>query len=118
MDVKSILKPLKHFKLTQEDKLIGMRSPPISLFCFDRIVIDEYTYLEDHQISAISLLRAPNRWVLSGTPELVDFADLKCLAALINVNLGIDHDASIALQKSSIKNVQKERTGIRRMSVS
>lgn len=103
---------LKPFGLTEEGKLLGMKSPPIQLFNFHRIVIDEYTYLEDPDVHAISSLRATNRWVLSGTPKMVDFADIKLLAGLIKVNLGVDDDAPIALQKSSIDKIQGSRTGM------
>lgn len=104
------------FKLTQEEKLLGMMSPPLHLFRFHRIVVDEYTYLRNLHVNAISFLRAPYRWVLSGTPNLApnlaDFADVKLLAGLLKVNLGVDHDASLTLQKSRLANVENNRTGM------
>ena len=105
---------LDPFCLTQAGKLLGMKSPPLNLFHFHRIVIDEYTYLdEDSLVHAISVLRASNRWVLSGTPKVAGFADIKHLAGLLKVNLGVDHDASIAPQKT--RGNKNSRTGMSRV---
>jgi hypothetical protein len=101
---------LKTFSLTQSGKLLGLKGPPIQLFNFHRIVIDEYTYLTDQDLKAISSLRATNRWVLSGTPKMVDFAEIKLLAGLLQVNLGVDDDAPNALQRSSIAQIRGNRT--------
>lgn len=101
---------LKTFSLTQGGKLLGMKCPPLQLFNFHRIVIDEYTYLTDQELKAISSLRATNRWVLSGTPNMVDFAEIKLLASLLKVNLGVDDDAPNALKKSSIAQIRGNRT--------
>lgn len=106
---------LKPFKLTQAGQLAGMKAPPIHLFNFHRIVIDEYTYLTDSESHSISCLRATNRWVLSGTPKLGDFADIKFLAGLLHVDLGVDDDSPIALQQSSVDKIRKGRTGMRSM---
>lgn len=103
---------MKPFRLTQEDKLFGMMSPPLNLFRFHRIVVDEYTYLRNLHVNATSVFRAPYRWVLSGTPNLADFADIKLLAGFLKVNLGVDHDASLALQKSRAAKIHNSRTGI------
>lgn len=107
---------LKPFQLTQEGKLQGMKCPPLSLFRFHRIVLDEYTYLQGLHVHSISSFRARYRWVLSGTPNMADFADVKLLAGLLNVNLGVDHDASTKLQKSSIAKIQNSRTGMNSVS--
>lgn len=121
VDMVSILGYLKHFGSTQEGKLLGMKCPPINLFRFHRIVIDEYTYLvdskvhDDSRVHAISFLRAPNRWVLSGTPAMVGFEDIKFLAGLIKVNLGVDHGASVALQATSFTEIKKSPTGMSRI---
>jgi hypothetical protein len=92
---------------------MGLKGAPIQLFRFHRIVVDEYTYLDDADFQAICSLRATHRWVLSGTPKLVDFADVKFLAALLKVNLGVDDDAPTALQKSNIDKIRGSRTGMK-----
>lgn len=103
---------LKAFKLTQDGKLKGMKCPLIHLFNFHRIVVDEYTYLEDSDLHSISCLRSTNRWVLSGTPRMVDFVDIKLLAGLLKVDLGVDDVSPIAVQESSLNKIRKAQTGM------
>jgi hypothetical protein len=107
----------KIFKIVEPGGLMGLKGPPIQLFHFHRIVVDEYTYLDDADFQAICSLRATHRWVLSGTPKLVDFADVKFLAALLKVNLGVDDDAPTALQRSNIEKIRGSRTGMKYHSV-
>ena len=45
---------MRLFRLTQKEKLAGMMSPPLHLFRFHRIVVDEYTYLRNLHVNAIS----------------------------------------------------------------
>lgn len=47
------------------------------LHSFNRIVIDEFTYAEGPQLSAIHSIRASSRWILSGTPPLKNFSEIK-----------------------------------------
>lgn len=100
-----------------------------TLTSFNRIVIDEFTYLDHAQLTAIRTFRASSRWILSGTPPLKDFGELKTrvhafcqstppltycalahsIAALLQVHLGID-DENETTDKSVKAKKEKERT--------
>ncbi|KZT21583.1 hypothetical protein NEOLEDRAFT_1164553 [Neolentinus lepideus HHB14362 ss-1] len=69
-----------------------MKAPPLEMFHFARVVVDEYTYLEGKDHALITSLTTDRRWVLSGTPPLADFAALKTIAAFLNLHLGVDDD--------------------------
>lgn len=72
------------------DDFQSMRSPPLEMFHWKRIVIDEFTYLQDFDYCVSKAIVAENKWCLSGTPPLSDFNDVKTSAALLGVNLGVD----------------------------
>lgn len=86
-----------------------MRSPPLEMFHFERLVIDEYTYLNGKILSMVSKLTASRRWVLSGTPPIHDFASLKTIAAFLDIHLGIDDDGEG--QSEQVKKRRREQTG-------
>lgn len=111
-------KPLKDkapnygpFKFENAESMVDVKSPPLQMFHFARLVVDEYTYVKGTNYSLISSLQATNRWVLSGTPPLDDFADVKTLAGFLGVNLGIDDDATGFLKGQNIKAIRRDRTG-------
>ncbi|KAI9805360.1 MAG: hypothetical protein M1833_005813 [Piccolia ochrophora] len=87
-----------------------MPCPLFHMFHFGRLIVDEYTYLEGKNHTCITKLLAPTRWVLSGTPPLGDFADVKTIAVFLGINLGIDDDAIGVLKGQNIKNIQRDRT--------
>ncbi|CAI7674692.1 unnamed protein product [Penicillium pancosmium] len=64
-----------------------------------RLVVDEYHLLwgsrKESQSEAILCLHAYSKWILSGTPGLEDFADIKTIARLLGAHLGIDDDGDI-----------------------
>jgi len=68
------------------------RAPPLEVFHFSRIVVDEYTYLSGKVHSMVTNLTGDRRWVLSGTPPIHDFGSVKTIAAHLNLHLGIDDD--------------------------
>ncbi|KAH7915282.1 hypothetical protein BJ138DRAFT_1122797 [Hygrophoropsis aurantiaca] len=70
-----------------------MRSPPLEIFHFARVVVDEYTYLGGTVHSMVTKLTADRRWVLSGTPPLHSFGAVKTIAAHLDLHLGIDDDS-------------------------
>ena len=70
-----------------------MHAPPIEMFHFNRLVVDEYTYLEGKIHAAITSINADHRWVLSGTPPIHDFAAVKTIAVFLGIHLGVDDDA-------------------------
>ncbi|KAI4612008.1 hypothetical protein J4E80_007460 [Alternaria sp. BMP 0032] len=69
--------------------------PLVHLFRFNRIIVDEYHYLNDtnkignnFMATSIKQVAAHKRWVLSGTPALANFSDVNQLASFLGVKLG------------------------------
>ncbi|KAJ3149706.1 hypothetical protein HDU86_006883 [Geranomyces michiganensis] len=71
----------------------AMRSPLFEMFNFNRLVVDEYTYLDGHIYAGVINTRASKRWILSGTPDYQDFQSVKKIAAYLGIHLGIDDQA-------------------------
>ncbi|KAJ3052919.1 hypothetical protein HK097_005420 [Rhizophlyctis rosea] len=70
-----------------------MMCPPLEMFHFNRVVVDEFTYLQGAEHAAIVRLESAFNWVLSGTPPVHDFTAVKTMAVYLKVHLGIDDDA-------------------------
>lgn len=69
--------------------------PLLHLFRFNRVVVDEYHYLNDtkrfeNSVAAMSIkqIAGLKRWVLSGTPALANFSDVDQIASFFGVRLG------------------------------
>jgi hypothetical protein len=69
--------------------------PLFHLFRFNRMVIDEYHYLDDHRYPkpdvravAIKHVAAHKRWVLSRTPALANFSGVDQIASFLGIKLG------------------------------
>ena len=69
-----------------------MQSPPFEMFAFERLVVDEYTYLEDRSSEKVVVqnVKAKHRWVLSGTPNLSSFEEVRLISRFLGINLGRD----------------------------
>ena len=72
-----------------------MKCPPLEIFHWKRVVIDEFHYLAEKADRArvytlVLGLKSTFRWCLSGTPPHANFNDIKGLANLLGVHLGID----------------------------
>ena len=73
-----------------------MLCPPLEMFFWGRLVVDEFHYLHDKSdrarvLSVVSKgLKASCRWALSGTTPHQDFDDVTYLAQLLGVHLGIE----------------------------
>jgi hypothetical protein len=89
----------------------AMKCPLLELFEFSRMVIDEYTYITGQESLTIPNLKAKSRWILSATPPLRDFADVKCISGFLGVNLGIDDLTPGVIKAGNIKALEKDRTG-------
>ncbi|CAN9214751.1 unnamed protein product [Alternaria alternata] len=70
-------------------------APLLHLFQFNRIIVDEYHYLNDNNkigsnfvATSIKKIAAHKRWCLSGTPALANFSDVNQLASFLGVKLG------------------------------
>lgn len=88
-----------------------MTFPIFELFEFSRIVIDEYTYVTGRKESKISKLKAKCRWILSATPPMQDFADIKSVARFLGLHLGVDDVTPGVISAANIKALESERTG-------
>ena len=91
----------------------NLKGPLLHYFRFNRLVLDEFSYLEGGNFpvySSILRLSAVKRWALSGTPPLDDFADVKRMANFIGVNLGIDNATPGVIKKANISRLRSEQT--------
>lgn len=113
VDVSKLKKSDKNFfnHLTQSSSMETIKSPAFQMFKFYRIVVDEFTYIDDKIYSNIASLRAVCRWVLSGTPPLDDFADIHVIAGLVGINLGEGYAAQGVNKELNNNKLRKERTG-------
>lgn len=85
-------------KAPPKRKSSGSRSqiiPLLHLFQFNRIVVDEYHYLNDHKklgntfaATSVKKIAAHKRWILSGTPALANFTDIDNIASFLGIQLG------------------------------
>lgn len=87
-----------------------VQGPILQMFCFHRLIVDEYTYIGDIEMSLINAIQSPRRWILSGTPHLGDFRDVQTIASFLGVNLGIYDDSAMALKAHSIKKIRDGRS--------
>ena len=86
----------------------------VHAFSFKRLVIDEYTYAgEERQVSLLSL-QARSKWILSGTPALDEFADIKSIARYLGLHLGVDDDGDCdkPTQNKRLRNIRKNHTAV------
>jgi hypothetical protein len=88
-------------KATSKPKAKGTKRttsvPLIHLFRFNRLVVDEYHYLNEAKatknlMAAVGIKKAAShkRWVLSGTPALANFSDVDEIATFLDLKLGRD----------------------------
>ncbi|KAJ3235803.1 hypothetical protein HDU81_000159 [Chytriomyces hyalinus] len=70
-----------------------MTSVLFEMFSWNRVVVDEFTYLADRIHAGVVNLNALNKWVLSGTPPVKNFSDIKSIAVFLGVNLGVDDES-------------------------
>ncbi len=68
----------------------SMNNAILEMFRFKRIIIDELTYRKGWVNSNLKNLKTLHRWLLTGTPAKGNHADIKSLADLLQVNLGVD----------------------------
>jgi Securin sister-chromatid separation inhibitor len=86
-----------------------MLCPPLELFHFNRIVVDEYTYVDGKIYPLITNLVSNHRWILSGTPPTQDFASVKTIAAFMGLHLGIDDDFWEGQSKEALREAKKRQ---------
>lgn len=93
-------------KVAETEDYDLMKSPIFEMFSFGRMVIDEYAYLDNRDcvkqtVMVLEFIKARHKWVLSGTPLIGGFNDIKMMAKFIGVNLGINDYSSM---KSDVLN--------------
>ncbi|KAH9824209.1 hypothetical protein DFH28DRAFT_1216462 [Melampsora americana] len=79
-------------KTEAEDDWTQMHCPPLHMFYWNRRTIDEYTYLSGREQLAVGTIHSWSTWILSGTPPVANFTEIKSIARLLHVHLGIDDD--------------------------
>ncbi len=93
-----------------------MKAPPLHMFAWQRLIVDEFAYLQGSGLEAVKTLRASARWILSGTPPLGNFDEIKTIADLLHVHLGeLDTSPEVtvgnrATGAGSNKKAQADRT--------
>ena len=96
-----------------------MRCPPLfELFAWKRVVTDEFTYLEGNQVSVVCGVTAKYKWALSGTPPTDSFQDVKSIAALLGIHLGVDESTATSSSSKEFKELQKQMTKSEQFQVS
>ncbi|MCJ1285663.1 hypothetical protein MMC26_005004 [Xylographa opegraphella] len=98
------------FNLENAKNLSGLKGPLFQMFHYRRIVVDEYTYASPKECDFLRSLCASSRWILSGTPAIDSFADVKALATLIGVILGADDVAGDNWKSQNARSVGNVRT--------
>ncbi|KAL5120891.1 hypothetical protein ACEQ8H_001078 [Pleosporales sp. CAS-2024a] len=93
--------------------------PLLHLFRFNRVVVDEYHYLnDDKKISnilasvGVKRIAALKRWVLSGTPALSNFSDVDQIASYLGIRLGRYHCGDSVVTSPSDKVRRGEQTQV------
>ena len=84
-----------------------MLAPPLEMFHWSRIILDEYTYIDGIDLSMISRLSAARIWALSGTSPTADFHALKSIARLLSIHLGI-YDTGEVKSKTILRKYTEE----------
>lgn len=92
---RAIMDPWKLDTKDVQEDWTQMHAPPLHMFHFHRIVIDEFTYTKKEQVAHayVTQLAATCRWVMSGTPPTGDFAAVKGISTFLGIHLGVDDDA-------------------------
>lgn len=80
------------------------------MFVFNRIVVDEFTYLTSKDFASVMSIKADKRWILSATARLQDPYDIARMASLIGVKLRVGENASGALSTRNLKAIRSEMT--------
>ena len=99
------------FGISKAESIGQISNLVFQMFTFNRLIIDEYTYLDAKAYAFLTSLQARSRWVLSSTPPLDDFADVKAIAGFLGANLGIDDDTVGVLKGENVRAIRKDRTG-------
>lgn len=73
---------------TQQTSMEDVKNTVFHMYRFQRLVIDEFTYLNQDRHALLASLKTRSRWIMSGTPPIKGFASAERMARLLNVYLG------------------------------
>lgn len=82
----------KEFNIRESQNFENVKIPVLHAFSFNRLVIDEFTYVDKERLDPFFALKARSKWILSGTPPGNDFTDINTIARFIGANLGVEND--------------------------
>ena len=103
---------IEAFRLDDAESIDDIVGVSLNLFCWARTVTDEYPHASDKAASIIATLQAQSRWILSATPDLAVFGDVKRLARFLGVNLGIDDDSNLSMSAKDRRHYRNDRTSV------
>merc|ERR1711871_1050540 len=86
----------------------GPKAPPLEMFYFAQKAVDEYTYLDHRDVPTVQAIKARCSWVLSGTPPLESFDDVKGIAAYLGVHLGASNPVVLTKKGDRPSDARKE----------
>lgn len=96
-------------KKVQEDWAL-LTAPPLEMFRFNRLVLDEFTYVQGALRAGVMGVAARSRWILSGTPPKEGFAQIKSIADILGVHLGVNDDGEGKAGEQRRKELKNERS--------
>ncbi|KUJ21121.1 uncharacterized protein LY89DRAFT_778739 [Mollisia scopiformis] len=67
----------------------------LEMFSFARVIIDEFQQIKPDTGQTLRQVKSHAKWLLSATPPRNGFADVKLMADLIGIKLGVDDISSI-----------------------
>ncbi|CZT44976.1 uncharacterized protein RSE6_05240 [Rhynchosporium secalis] len=94
--------------MADDDSVDGLSHPLLEMFHWARVVIDEHTYAKPMSGLLLEFVQCSKVWLLSGTPRLGGFHDIKAMASLFGINIGCD-DYSI-MNVDALKKTMSEFT--------
>ena len=66
--------------------------------------------MASNQVTVVCGVTAKYRWALSGTPPTDSFQDVKSVAALLGIHLGVDEATATSSSSKEFKELQKQMT--------
>lgn len=77
---------------TGQTSMKDVKNTVFHMYRFQRLVIDEFTYLNQDRHALLVSLKAQSRWIISGTPPIKGFASAEQMSRLLHVYLGKPSD--------------------------
>ncbi|KAI5204620.1 hypothetical protein E4T38_04669 [Aureobasidium subglaciale] len=82
------------------------------MFHFNRLIVDEFSYLGGKELIVYCNIKADKRWALSATPQLKDTFDVSSMARLLGINLPIGANAPGLLSSANLATLRKDMTNV------